>query len=180
MSRCPNHHVGKCSVRPKSKPSDLADATNNVTFVWIQSAKSDHRSKRDLPRPTGEGKTILSSLLPDAREGSRVTKAYTVPPKCSDVPLTDSCAHPKITCECPRCLSYLAAGRNRLLSCRHVWRFMLPAADQAGNRRAKDGRKPEQPELRDIGSASKQRRTGASRRVDRSVGNRDQEEVNER
>jgi hypothetical protein len=29
----------------------------------------------------------------------------------------------------PRCLSYLAAGRNRLRSCRHIWRFMLPAAD---------------------------------------------------
>ena len=75
---------------------------------------------------------------------------------------------------------YLAAGRDRLRSCRHVWRFMLPAADQAGNRRAEDGRKPEQPELRDVGSASKQRRTGASRRVDRSVGDRDQEQVNER
>ena len=75
---------------------------------------------------------------------------------------------------------YLAAGRDRLRSCRHVWRFMLPAADQAGNRRAEDGRKPEQPELRDVGSASKQRRTGASRRVDRSVGDRDQEQVNKR
>ena len=74
----------------------------------------------------------------------------------------------------------LAAGRYRLRSCPHVWCFMLPAADQAGNRRAEDGRKPEQPELRDVGSASKQRRTGASRRVDRSVGDRDQEEVNER
>ncbi len=57
---------------------------------------------------------------------------------------------------------------------------MLPAADQACNRSAEDGRKPEQPELRDVRSASKQRRTGASRRVNRSIGDRNQEEVNER
>ena len=74
----------------------------------------------------------------------------------------------------------LRSGFLTLLSCRHVWRFMLPAADQAGNRRAEDGRKPEQPELGDVGSASKQRRAGASRWVDRSVGDRDQEQVNER
>src|SRR5258706_15129371 len=57
---------------------------------------------------------------------------------------------------------------------------MLPAADHAGNRRAEDGRQPEQPELCDIRSAGKQRRAGASRRIDRSVGDRDQEEMNER
>jgi len=57
---------------------------------------------------------------------------------------------------------------------------MLPAADYAGNRRAEDGRQPEQPELRDIRSAGKQRRAGASRRIDRGVGDGDQEEMNER
>ena len=57
---------------------------------------------------------------------------------------------------------------------------MLPAADHAGNRRAEDGRQPEQPELRDIGSAGKQRRAGASRRIDRGIGDRDQEEMNKR
>jgi hypothetical protein len=57
---------------------------------------------------------------------------------------------------------------------------MLPAADHAGNRRAEDGRQPEQPELRHIRSAGKQRRAGASRRIDRGVGDRDQEEMYER
>jgi len=32
---------------------------------------------------------------------------------------------------------------------------MLPAAEQAGNYRAEDGRKPKQPELRDVGAAGK-------------------------
>ena len=40
----------------------------------------------------------------------------------------------------------------------------LPAANHAGNRRAEDGRQPEQPELRDIDSASKQRRAGITNR----------------
>jgi len=56
---------------------------------------------------------------------------------------------------------------------------MLPAADHAGSRRAEDGRQPEQPELRDIRSSRKQRRAGASRRIDRGVSDRDQEEMNE-
>ena len=34
---------------------------------------------------------------------------------------------------CMRGCSRFPAGRHRLRSCRHVWRFMLPAADQAGN-----------------------------------------------
>src|SRR5581483_2278933 len=38
---------------------------------------------------------------------------------------------------------------------RRVGRLVLPAADQAGNDRAEDGRKPEQPELRDVGAAGK-------------------------
>ena len=57
---------------------------------------------------------------------------------------------------------------------------MLPAADHAGNRRAEDGRQPEQPELRNIRSAGKQRRAGASRRIDGGVSDRDQEQMNER
>jgi hypothetical protein len=61
-----------------------------------------------------------------------------------------------------------------------VRRIMLPAADHAGNRRTEDGRQPEQPELRDVCSAGKQRRAGASRRIDRGVGDRDQEEMNKR
>ena len=44
--------------------------------------------------------------------------------------------------------------------------MMLPAGDRAGNRRAEDGRQPEQPELRDIRSAGKQRRAGTARRID--------------
>src|SRR5215831_12547751 len=56
---------------------------------------------------------------------------------------------------------------------------MLPATDHAGNQRAKDRRQPEQPKLRDIGSAGKQRRARATRRIDGSIGDRDQEEMNE-
>jgi hypothetical protein len=57
---------------------------------------------------------------------------------------------------------------------------MLPAADQASNYCAKDGRKSKQPELRDVGSAGKYRRTRAARRIDRSVRDRNQEEVDKR
>jgi hypothetical protein len=60
-----------------------------------------------------------------------------------------------------------------------VWQFVLPTAYHAGKCGTEDGRQPEQPELRDIGSAGEQRRTGASRRIDRGVGDRDQEQVNE-
>lgn len=38
----------------------------------------------------------------------------------------------------------------------------------------------EQPKLREIRSAGKQRRAGASRRIDGSIRDRDQEDVNER
>jgi hypothetical protein len=74
----------------------------------------------------------------------------------------------------PRCLFFLLRSTNsrahyavltRLRSQR-VRLMMLPAGDRAGNRRAEDGRQPEQPELRDIGSAGKQRRAGAARRID--------------
>jgi hypothetical protein len=44
--------------------------------------------------------------------------------------------------------------------------MMLPAGDRARNRRAEDGRQPEQPELRDIHSAGKQRRARTARRID--------------
>ena len=60
---------------------------------------------------------------------------------------------------------------------------MLPATDHASNCRAEDGcqpEQPEQPELRNISSAGKQRWACASRRIDRGVGDGDQEEVNER
>jgi hypothetical protein len=57
---------------------------------------------------------------------------------------------------------------------------MLPAADHAGEHGSEDGREPEQPELGEIGTAGKQGRAGASRRIDRSVGDRDQEEVDQR
>jgi len=57
--------------------------------------------------------------------------------------------------------------RSRWLrSLRRVRHFMLPAANHAGNRRAEDGRQPEQPELRDISSPGKQRWAGAARRID--------------
>ena len=58
---------------------------------------------------------------------------------------------------------YAVLTRQRSQRVRH---FMLPAGDSAGNRRAEDGRQPEQPELRDIRSAGKQRRAGAARRID--------------
>ena len=57
---------------------------------------------------------------------------------------------------------------------------MLPAADQASNYCAKDGRESKQPELRDVGSAGKYRRTSAARRIDRRVRDRNQEEVGKR
>jgi len=57
--------------------------------------------------------------------------------------------------------------RSRWLrSLRRVRHFMLPAANHAGNRRAEDGRQPEQPELRDIRSAGKERRASTARRID--------------
>jgi hypothetical protein len=56
-----------------------------------------------------------------------------------------------------------------LASLRHI---MLPAADHARDHRSEYGRKPEQPELRDIGSAGEQRGAGASGGIDRGVGDR--------
>ena len=57
---------------------------------------------------------------------------------------------------------------------------MLPTGHHAGKGCTKDRRKPKQPELRDIGAARKQRRSGAARRIDRGVRDRDEEKVNER
>ena len=57
---------------------------------------------------------------------------------------------------------------------------MLPPADESCKSRAEARRKPEKPELGDIGAAGKQRRTRASRRIDRGVRDRDEEEVNKR
>jgi hypothetical protein len=45
--------------------------------------------------------------------------------------------------------------RKQDRSRRYVGQFMLPTSDQAGNYRAEDGRKPKQPELRDVSSAGK-------------------------
>ena len=59
-----------------------------------------------------------------------------------------------------------AAALTWLRSLRRVRHFMLPAANHAGNRRAEDGRQPEQPELRDICSAGKERRASTARRID--------------
>jgi hypothetical protein len=57
---------------------------------------------------------------------------------------------------------------------------MLPAADQASNYCAKEGRKSKLAELRDVGSAGKYRRTSAARRIDQSVRDRNEEEVGKR
>jgi hypothetical protein len=61
----------------------------------------------------------------------------------------------------------------------HVGRFMLPTGHHAGKGSTKDRRKPKQPELCDVGATGKQRRSGAPRRVDRGVSDRDEEKVNE-
>src|SRR5262245_22748118 len=57
---------------------------------------------------------------------------------------------------------------------------MLPTGQPAGKGRTQDRRKPEQPELRNISTARKQRRSGAPRRVYRGVRDRNEEKVNER
>ncbi len=56
---------------------------------------------------------------------------------------------------------------------------MLPTGHHAGKGCTKDRRKPKQPELRDIGAARKQRRSGAARRIHRGIRDRDEEKVNE-
>ena len=65
------------------------------------------------------------------------------------------------------------------LLCR-IRQIMLPSADKSSKRGTEDGRQPEQPKLCDIDAAGEQCRAGAPRRIDRSVGDRDQEQMNER
>src|SRR6516165_6342624 len=54
-----------------------------------------------------------------------------------------------------------------------------PAGQQPGDHRADDRRHPEQPQLADIFAAGKERRTGASRWIDRGVGDRDRHEMDQ-
>jgi hypothetical protein len=72
-----------------------------------------------------------------------------------------------------------AAEITGMRSCR-IRVIMLPAGDHTSDRRAEDGREPEQPELPDIGSACKQRGAGASCRIDRGVRDRNQEKMDQR
>jgi hypothetical protein len=52
-------------------------------------------------------------------------------------------------------------------------------AEDTGHNAARDRRQPEEPKLFDIGFAGEDRRTGAARGIDRGVGDRDRDEVNE-
>src|SRR6516225_4984900 len=54
-----------------------------------------------------------------------------------------------------------------------------PASQQPGDHRADDRGQPEQPELADILAAGEQRRSGAARRIDRGVGDRDRHEMDQ-
>ena len=54
-----------------------------------------------------------------------------------------------------------------------------PAREEPGDHRADDRRQPEQPELADIFAAGEQRRAGAARRVDRGVGDRDRDQMDQ-
>src|SRR6516162_8711696 len=54
-----------------------------------------------------------------------------------------------------------------------------PASQQPGDHRADDRGQPEQPELADILATGEQRRSGAARRIDRGVGDRDRHEMDQ-
>ena len=64
-----------------------------------------------------------------------------------------------------------------------MWLFGLAAeqgpADDASDQGARDRRKPEEPELFDIGLAGENRRAGAARGIDRGVGHRNGNQMDE-
>jgi hypothetical protein len=76
-------------------------------------------------------------------------------------------------------MCFLGRPRCSRGALRRVGQLMLPTAHHAGDDCTQDGRDPKQPELRDVSAAGKQRRSGASRRVDGGVRDRDEEQMNE-
>src|ERR1700741_3404311 len=60
-----------------------------------------------------------------------------------------------------------------------LYRVVQPAGQQAGDDCADYRRYPEQPELTDILTAGKQCRSGAARGVDRGVGDRDRDQMDQ-